>query len=158
MRRTRETSGITTQCTGALPDAFSHGQLTGQGPVIVDVIRQTEVTWPKKHTRQLHIGDIEYLWHLSRNSIYRETPITVGTRSGKYFLHIDPYDHDFSITPSSIRGALEWALHSGWSPHDGPTRNMTFSDGSFQWLPDDVRFKNQLQDSPPSDLRDTTDR
>ena len=37
---TRAKRRITTQCTGALPDAFSHGQSTGQGPVIVGVMRR----------------------------------------------------------------------------------------------------------------------
>jgi hypothetical protein len=117
----------------------------------------TDMAWPKKHTRQLHIADTEYLWHLSRNIIYRETPITVGTRSGKYFLHIDPYDHDFEITPGSIRSAVEWALQNGWSPDYGTTHNLTFSNGHFQWLPNDVRFKNQIQDSPAHNQSDTTD-
>lgn len=104
------------------------------------------MTWPKKHTRTVHIEGSEYLWHLSHNTIYRENRITAGTKSGKYFLFIDPYDHDFEITPSNIVRAIQWAIQNGWSPTEGPSRNMSFSNSTFRWLPDDVKFESQLLD------------
>ncbi len=68
------------------------------------------MAWPKKHTRRIHINDCEYLWHVSGNEVYNENPITVGTESGKFVLFINPYAHDWEITPSNVRAAIEWAL------------------------------------------------
>ncbi len=94
------------------------------------------MTWPKRHTRRIHIGGVEYLWHLSGNAIDTPANITVGTEDGAYFLFIDPYAHDFEITPSSVRAATDWALAEGWSPERGPTMRMAYSmdKREFIWL------------------------
>jgi hypothetical protein len=105
------------------------------------------MAWPKRNTRRLHIADCEYLWHLSGNNICKENRITVGTETGKHFLFIDPYPHDFEITPSSISRAVKWAIENGWSPIDGPTRNMCLSENKFRWLPSGVKYGNQLDDA-----------
>lgn len=101
------------------------------------------MTWPKRHTRRLHIDKKEFLWHISGNTIESDVRITVGTQKGRYFLFIDPYAHDLEITPSSIRGAVEWALKAGWSPDKGPTRGMAYSTErkEFFWLPEGVKFE-----------------
>ena len=100
------------------------------------------MTWPKRYTRRLHIDHREFLWHIDGNSIESEVRITVGTRKDKYFLFIDPYAHDFEITPSGIGDAVKWALKEGWAPESGPTRGMAYSKEKkrFFWLPEGVRF------------------
>ena len=85
------------------------------------------MTWPRRHSRQIHIGGTEYLWHLSGNNIYTPANVSVGTENGRYFLFIDPYAHDFEITPACVRAAVEWALAEGWSPERGPTRRLAYS-------------------------------
>lgn len=106
------------------------------------------MAWPKKHTRRIHIGDREYLWHISGNEIETENSITVGTENGKYFLFVDPYAYDFEITPANVRAALEWALDRGWCPESGSTRGMAFSPEAkdFYWLPAGVRFAYEIAD------------
>lgn len=105
------------------------------------------MSWPKRHTRRLHIDHREFLWHINGNSIELEVRITVGTQQGKYFLFIDPYAHDLEITPSSIRSAIEWALKEGWSPEKGPDRGMGYSmkEKGFFWLPEGVRFGYEIE-------------
>ena len=104
------------------------------------------MAWPKKHTRRLHVDDREYLWHISGNEIESANPITVGIETGKYFLFIDPYAHEFEITPSNVCAALEWALGEGWCPESGPTRSMAFSPETkeFYWLPDGSKFAYEM--------------
>ena len=94
------------------------------------------MTWPKRHTRRIHIGDVEYLWHLSGNNIDTPAHVTVGTESGAYFLFVDPYAHDFEITPSNVKAATEWALAKGWSPDNGPTKRMAYYEHEecFVWV------------------------
>ncbi len=105
------------------------------------------MTWPKKHTRRLRFNDREWLWHVSGGEIWAETPITVGTEAGRYVFHIDPYAHDFEITPAMIRRAIKWALSEGWSPENGPIRSMAYSTEteSFYWLPKGMRYARELE-------------
>ncbi len=105
------------------------------------------MSWPKKHTRCVHVNDREFLWHLSGNNIESDTRITVGTQNGKSFLFIDPYDHDFEIKPSNIQRAIGWALEQGWLPDKGPSRAMAFSSAekTFFWLPENSKFAYQME-------------
>ena len=110
------------------------------------------MAWPKKHTRRIHVGGCEFLWHISGNEVESTSPITVGTEGGKSFLFIDPYSHEFEITPSNIRSALEWAVGQGWSPESGVTRGMAFSpERGFYWLPAGVKFADALANDEAGD-------
>jgi len=64
----------------------------------------------------------------------------------KYVLFIDPYPWDFEITPSSILKAITWALDHGWSPAEGPTKNMAYSKeiNDFIWLPGGVKYIHEM--------------
>ncbi len=66
-------------------------------------------------------------------------------------MFIDPYAHEFEITPASIRKAVEWALKTGWSPDSGPTRGLAYSHekGTFYWLPEGQKFAYQAGNSDP---------
>ena len=100
------------------------------------------MTWPKKHTRKIVVDGETYQWHRSRNSLYvGNDRITVGTVTGKFYLFIDPFPHDFEMRPSTIADAIRWAVTNGWNSVDGPTRQLTYPDDAtgFVWLPDGAR-------------------
>lgn len=111
------------------------------------------MTWPKKQTRRLHIDQREFLWRLNGNRIERDVRITVGTRQGIFFLFIDPYAHDFEITPANIRRAVQWALRAGWSPDRGPTRSLAYSMEiqDFIWLAQECKFAYQMERNDSAD-------
>lgn len=111
------------------------------------------MTWPNNQTRRLHIDQREFLWHLNGNRIERDVRITVGTRQGRFFLFIDPYAHDFEITPANIRRAVQWALRAGWSPDRGPTRSLAYSmeKQEFFWLAEACKFAYQMERNHPAD-------
>jgi hypothetical protein len=114
------------------------------------------MAWPKKHTRRFHIENRDFLWHLNGNSIESDARITVGTLRGKYVLFIDPYAYDLEITPASILKAAEWALESGWSPDNGPSRSLAYSmeKKEFFWLPEGQKFAYEAEESDPDDSGD----
>lgn len=101
----------------------------------------------------MRVGDREFLWHISGNEVESETSITVGTESGRFFLFIDPYAHDFEIKPSSVRSALEWALREGWSVESGGNRGVAFSTETkdFYWLPEGIKFAYKMTSGESGD-------
>lgn len=104
------------------------------------------MTWPKKHTREIIIGDEQYLWHISAKCLAgKGGSITIGKAKERFFLYLDPYVWDTLIEPSTIRCVIEWAKAAGWTAEKGPTRSVAYSraDKTYIWLPDNVRHLYQ---------------
>ena len=105
------------------------------------------MAWPKRNTRPLVVDGTRFLWHHSSQALYAsDGVITVGIEGDGYFLHIDPFPHDFEIRPATVANCVRWALAQGWSTRDGPTRGMAFDSkiGSNVWLPDGVRYLSDV--------------
>ena len=106
------------------------------------------MAWPKKNTRKITVNGIEFLWHLSKNSIdSKETLITAGSQHDRFFLFIDPYPWEFEIKPAHISAAVEWASKQGWNPETGPSKYLAFSAKAqkFVWLPDGIKHLHQIE-------------
>lgn len=117
------------------------------------------MAWPKKNTRPLIVDGTRFLWHHSGGALYTtDGIITVGIEGDRYFLHIDPFPHDFEIRPATVADCIRWALARGWSTCDGPTRGMAFDakTGFNVWLPDGVRYLSDVA-SPAVDERPMLD-
>jgi hypothetical protein len=117
------------------------------------------MAWPKKNTRPLIVDGTRFLWHHSGRALYTaDGIITVGIEGDRFFLHIDPFPHDFEIRPATVADCIRWALARGWSTCDGPTRGMAFDakTGSNVWLPDGVRYLSDVA-SPAVDERSMLD-
>lgn len=108
------------------------------------------MAWPKKGTRKIVVDGQDFLWHYSGHcSLCSDSVITVGREDNRFFLFIDPYPHDFIVSPASIAESIRWALKEGWTCQFGPTRAMAF-DSTTQnnvWLPDGVRHLVDLDSS-----------
>lgn len=106
------------------------------------------MTWPKKDTRKINVNGMDFLWHLSGNTVdTKETVITTGRQNGKFFLFIDPYPWEFEIRPADIAKAVQWAAGKGWTAENGPNRHMAWSskEKSFIWLPEGKKFLHEIE-------------
>ena len=86
------------------------------------------MTWPKKRTRRITVGQHDYLWADSDDRCYHSGVVTIDSAVGRYFLYADLSDCDLSWGPKDIRAAIEWAVASGWSPLKGPDIHGRWSD------------------------------
>ena len=92
------------------------------------------MAWPQKDTRRIHVDGTDYLWHLSGDTLYGpETPLTIGRPRCRYYLHVDPYVHDFEIRPANVARVVRWARSNGWCAEVGPTRRVVFVGDTFEW-------------------------
>ena len=72
----------------------------------------------KKHLRKIVVEQQEYIWSLEGNNLYVAkdwiTVTLVGTSYSR--LYINPFIHDFEVTPKSISLAIKSAINLGWDP------------------------------------------
>ncbi|PKL38389.1 MAG: hypothetical protein CVV44_10910 [Spirochaetae bacterium HGW-Spirochaetae-1] len=97
------------------------------------------MTFPQKNTREIHVDDLLYLWHLNDDWETRNSWIVVARKDHEngQMLFIDPYHHDILPTPEMVASAIRFSIGHGWDPLiKGQPVRLAYNGESFEILPE----------------------
>ena len=74
----------------------------------------------RRYKRKIIVENKEYIWTLQGNDLYLATDWIIVTLVGTSYsrLYINPFIHDFEITPKNIALAIKTAKELGWKPNE----------------------------------------
>ncbi|WHI48030.1 hypothetical protein [Microbulbifer sp. VAAF005] len=104
-----------------------------------------------KIKRKLHIGNSIYFWVANQENLflcpYKEFHIRVHlARNTKSLLYIDASSWYFTLSPKSVREAVEFALSSGWEPKAAGKKMYVSINGSgYYTLPPGLKYDFERQ-------------
>ena len=88
----------------------------------------------RRYKRKIIVEKKEYIWTLQGNDAYLATDWIIVTLVGTSYsrLYINPFIHDFEITPKSIALAIKTAKELGWKPNENSgDMKLELQDESF---------------------------
>lgn len=87
----------------------------------------------KKHLRKIIVEKQGYIWSFNEMSHDWIIVTLLGTSYSR--LYINPFIHDFEITPKSISLAITSAIELGWHPqHNSGDMKIELMNGKFVYV------------------------